>query len=95
MAVNTITAFQTAVGALAPASGNKYTFTYAPQNPNGTYNGTLKKNGVNFLSQFTYNGAWSSEGTSDANPSGASVSFVSPDGIEATADAQQWLNSLA
>lgn len=98
MSVSTITAFQSAVAALAPASGNVYNLTYSPKNPNGTYSCVLTLNGVSILAPFVYNAAQSGSQYSaqawDQNASGITVSFVSPDGVRETADAQRFLNSL-
>lgn len=99
MSVNTITNFQSAVNALAPASKNTYSLTYNPVNPNGSYSCQLLKNGVPFLTNLVYGGAqsgsaWDFIGPTDTNPGGAVVTYVSPDNVAVSTDAQFFLNSL-
>lgn len=94
MAVNTISAFQTAIAALAPTSGNVYQLTYLPINSDGSYNCTLLKNGKSMFTQFVYRGAQSSVASDDANPGGFSVSFVTPDGVRGVADCVLFLVTL-
>jgi hypothetical protein len=94
MAVNTIAAFQTAIAALTPVSKNTYSLTYLPVNADGSYNCTLLKNGVAFLSNLVYKGEQSSVSSDDANPGGFAVTFNTPDGVRGYADCVLFLATL-
>lgn len=100
MAVNTYANFVSAVAALAPASGNLYQCITQNANPNGTVTAVIQqllKGGTAYKNyQVIVYEAQNSQfiGESDSNPSGISIRFVGPDGVQKVADATQFLNLL-
>ena|SRR5215469_7081557 len=101
MSVDTFAHFVTAVGALAPASGNTYQCIDLGAYPNSTHNCKIqqKLKGAGTFVDYQTNIVFEANvaqfiGASDGNPVGMSLRFVGADGVQRVVDASTYINNL-